>query len=133
MRTRSGDKGDARQRLDLGDAYLDLADLANTASSRAARQAAVGNYVLAAIAYADVICLAALGRRSAETDHTRAAQLLATTDPSAADSLRKLLSYKTQAHYGTATMSPDDLKRAQRLTQTLRRAANMAVASSRSS
>ena len=41
MRTRGGDKGDARQRFDLGIAYVDLAGLADADSGRAAIQAAV--------------------------------------------------------------------------------------------
>lgn len=127
MRTRGGDKGDARQRFDLGIAYVDLAGLADADSGRAAIQAAVGNYVLAAIAFADAICLARLGRRSADPDHAQAAQLLSTVDRSGADALKKVLSYKTRARSGPISMSTDELKRAERLTAVLRRLATQAL------
>lgn len=127
MRTRPGDKGDARQRLDLGAAYLELAGLADVDQSRAAMQAAVGNYILAAIAFADAVCLARLGRRSADADHAVAAQLLATVDTAGADARRKLLSYKTRAHYGAVTMNHEEMKRAARLTELLQRLALQAV------
>lgn len=129
MRTRSGDAGDARQRFELGTAYLEVAALADARSSRAAMQVAVGNYVLAAIAFADAVCLARLGRRSTDTDHGKAAQLLSTVDRPAADALRRLLAYKTQAHYGPVTMSLEDLKRSQRLAESLERLAAQAVRS----
>lgn len=127
MRTRPGDKGDTRERFELGAAYLDLAGLADPGESPAAMQAAVGNYVLAAIAFADAVCLARLGRRSTDADHASAAQLLSAVDGQGADALRKLLSYKTRAHYGAISMSSDEMKRAQRLTESLRRLAQQAI------
>lgn len=101
----------------MGTAYLELATLADTSVSRAAIQAAIGNYVLAAIAFADAICLTVLGRRSADSDHHRAAELLAIADRDAAGDLRRPLTFKTQAHYGPVTMSGDDLIRVGRITQ----------------
>lgn len=114
MRTRAGDRGDARARYQLGIAYFELAGIADSGSGRAVMQAAVGNYVLAAIAFADAICLATLGRRSADADHSKAAELLALADREIASDLKRLLSYKTQAHYGSVTMTADDLSRAHR-------------------
>lgn len=107
-------KSEARNRLAVGAQYQTLAHLAAGEDSSAARNAAVGNAVLAGIAAADAFCCLRLGRRSASSDHSDAIAMLALVDSDAARQLASLIGDKGPAHYGDTFLGPEALKGALR-------------------
>jgi hypothetical protein len=78
--------------------------------------------VLAGIAASDAACCRALGRRSRGQDHRQAIELLEQIEPGgkdAANSLRRLLGFKDEAHYGLPDVGGQDLQAALRLARAL--------------
>ena len=72
------------------------------------RQVAGGLEALAAIAASDTICCARLGRCAIGQDHAQAENLIATVQPDGRELAKKLarvLSEKSNAHYGTTYLS----------------------------
>ncbi|GIG38769.1 hypothetical protein [Cellulomonas phragmiteti] len=116
---------DVRVRTKVARAYLDVAILV-AEEDEAHRQVAAGLASLAAIAAADAICGARLGERSADQDHARAGDLLATTAPDGTElarHFREVIRDKSNAHYGTTYLTHDRvvvmLRRAQHLVDAL--------------
>jgi hypothetical protein len=108
---------DARTRSRVARTYLNLAEIASATHEPAARNAAAGNAVLAAIAASDALCCRRFGRRSREQDHSMAAALLAKITPGGtklARDLTTVLSVKDTAHYGTTFLTEAKLKTALR-------------------
>jgi len=117
-RTQTCSEQDARTRLRHARQFLEVAVLVAGEgadieySSQAATLA-----VLAGIAASDAACCKALGRRSRGQDHRQAATLVEQIKPggkAAANSLRRLLNLKDEAHYGLFDVSGQDLKTALR-------------------
>lgn len=115
----SGTQADARSRRAEADLLLERVGLGDAGDPRS-RKVDVAIAVMAGIAYADAICLAALGERSASADHADAVALLQEVDSAPAASLQVLISLKTQAQYGVGTLSEDEAKRAMRAVHALR-------------
>jgi len=117
-RTQTCSEQDARTRLRHARQFLEVAVLVAGEgadieySSQSATLA-----VLAGIAASDAACCKALGRRSRGQDHRQAATLVEQIKPggkAAANSLRRLLNLKDEAHYGLFDVSGQDLKTALR-------------------
>ena len=83
----------------------------------------VGIAVTAGIAFADAICLAAVGRRSAGENHADAVDLLETVAPESARDLQVLLGLKIQSQYGSTAISREKAARARRAVERLAAAA----------
>lgn len=109
----AGSAADARLRREEGHLLLERAGLGDATNSRSGK-VDVAIAALAGIAYADAICLAALGERSAGSDHSDAVVLLRAVDPRAAAHLQVLVSVKTAAQYGVDALSQEVVKRALR-------------------
>lgn len=105
-------------RLALADTYLERAQL-GALDDELSRTVDVGIAVTAGIAFADAICLAAFGVRSAGENHGDAVDLLRDADPEAARALNALLTLKTQAQYGSTAISRDKAARAMRAVELL--------------
>ncbi|MDM8085082.1 hypothetical protein QUV83_09930 [Cellulomonas cellasea] len=86
--------------------YLEVGDIV-MGSDPADRQVAAGLAALASIAASDAICGARLGFCAHGQDHGQAADLIATVPggPALAQSLRRVLRDKGNAHYGTSYLS----------------------------
>lgn len=113
IRRVAGTAADARRRREEGHLLLERAGLGDETDARS-RKVDVAIAVLAGIAYADAICLAALGERSAGGDHSDAVTLLREVDSTTAAQLQVLISVKTQAQYGVEVLSNEVVKRAMR-------------------
>lgn len=122
LRRTSGTRADARSRRADGDLLLERAGLGDPNDARS-RKVDVAIAVMAGIAYADAICLAAVGERSAGADHADAVALLKEVEDSPAASLQVLVALKSRAQYGVGTVSEDEAKRAMRAVEILRRRA----------
>jgi hypothetical protein len=121
-RTQPCGKAQARTRLADAHAQLELAGLANAASSPEERKAAVACAVVAGIAAADAACCAVLSTRSRSQNHRDAADLLQTIDPggtAAAKQFRRLIGLKDAAQYGFDDISGQALVAAQRQARSL--------------
>lgn len=112
-RRTSGTREDALLRLARGEAFLAWAQLGD-AIDPVERTGNVGIAVLAGIPFADAICLARIGERNAGADHQEAVRLLGTVDREAAQQLRVLLALKTQAQYGSESISVEKATRGMR-------------------
>jgi len=103
-RTQPCSEPQARTRLDHARRFLDVAQLAaGEDDSLEYASAAAALAVLAGIAASDAARCKSLGRRARGQDHREAADLLAQITPGgtrAANSLRRLLNLKDEAHYG---------------------------------
>lgn len=104
-------EADARARLRQAKGHLTAADLMLDDNA----DVAASDAVLAGIAAADALCCHHLRERSADGDHARAVELLATVDAASAAKLRKLLAMKTRAQYDVASISVKDARAAHRL------------------
>lgn len=113
VRRVAGSAADARLRREEGHLLLERAGLGDATNSRSGK-VDVAIAALAGIAYADAICLAALGERSAGSDHSDAVVPLREVDPRAAAHLQVLVSVKTAAQYGVDALSQEVVKRALR-------------------
>lgn len=113
----------ARTRLEHARKFLDVAELsAGEGEDMEYTSAAAALAVLAGIAASDAACCAALGRRSRGQDHRQATKLveqIASGGSQAANSLRRLLSLKDEAHYGLFDVGRKDLQAALRQAKTL--------------
>lgn len=122
-RTQKCSQEDARTRLRHARKFLEVAALvAGEGDDIEYSSQAAALAVLAGIAASDAACCKALGRRSRGQDHREAATLVEQITPggkTAANSLRRLLNLKDEAHYGLIDVSGQDLKTA------LRQAENM--------
>jgi hypothetical protein len=122
-RTQKCSQEDARTRLRNARKFLEVAALvAGEGDDIEYSSQAAALAVLAGIAASDAACCKALGRRSRGQDHREAATLVEQITPggkTAANSLRRLLNLKDEAHYGLFDVSGQDLKTA------LRQAENM--------
>jgi hypothetical protein len=122
-RTQKCSQEDARTRLRHARQFLEVAVLvAGEGDDIEYSSQAAALAVLAGIAASDAACCKALGRRSRGQDHREAATLVEQITPggkTAANSLRRLLNLKDEAHYGLFDVSGQDLKTA------LRQAENM--------
>lgn len=102
----------ARTRLAHARKFLDVAELVGEDDAEYSSVAAA-LAVLAGIAAADAACCKALGRRSRGQDHHQAEDLVRDIEPggtAAANTLRRLLDRKDQAHYGLYDVSGADLQ-----------------------
>lgn len=100
-------------RLAIGDAYLERASLGDD-SDDAERTVNVGIAGTAGIAFADAICLSAVGERSVGENHVDAVDLLRSVDAESARHLQVLLALKTQTQYGSTVIARDKAARAMR-------------------
>ena len=111
---------EARARAKVARLYLTVADLVKGETDpRAWANVAVGNAVLAGIAAADAICCTALGRRSRDSDHRLAAELLDMVDKGLGKALRTLLEVKDLAHYGEGLVVASKVSQALRAAERL--------------
>ena len=101
-RRRPATPADARARLADAEAFLEAATIAINPDVVAT------NAIHAAIAAADAICCVALRERSADANHTAAAELLAQVDTRLSATLTRALNRKTQAAYETRDVSATD-------------------------
>ncbi|NDL60386.1 hypothetical protein [Phytoactinopolyspora mesophila] len=123
-------KSEAQNRVRTARMYLDVASVAGTEEKVEARGVAAGNAVLAAIAAADSICCARLGKRHRGQDHSGAIGLLKTVQPEGAALARDLqvaLSVKDPAHYGETFLAENKLKITMRAASRLVHAAEVIV------
>lgn len=104
------EKGAAQSRLNIAREYQDLAHSKSDPGTGAARNAIVGNAVLAGIAAADAVCCARLGERSTSADHSDAVILLERVDPVLAQKLSTLIGNKPTSHYGENFISIETLR-----------------------
>ncbi len=121
---------EARNRLKVARAYLEVASLAAEELIEEARNVAAGNAVLAAVAASDAICCARLGKRHRGQDHQGAVGVLRLVRPDggkhAAD-LAAVLTIKDSAHYGDHFIGDSKLKATLRATARLVEAAAVIV------
>lgn len=117
-RTQICSEADAATRLRHAHKFVEVAELAaGEGDGVEYASQAVALAVLAGIAAADAACCKALGRRSRGQDHHAAVALVEEVRPDgkqAAQSLRRLLSVKDEAHYGLAGVGGQILKSALR-------------------
>lgn len=117
-RTQTCSEQDARTRLRHARQFFEVATLvAGEGDDIEYSSQAAALAVLAGIAASDAACCKALGRRSRGQDHRQAATLVEQIKPggkAAANSLRRLLNLKDEAHYGLFDVSGQDLKTALR-------------------
>jgi hypothetical protein len=117
-RTQACSETDARTRLRHAQKFLEVAKLVADEGADvdySSQSAALA--VLAGIAASDAACCKALGRRSRGQDHREAAMLVERITPggkTAANSLRRLVNLKDEAHYELFDVSGQDLKTALR-------------------
>ena len=120
-RRRPATPSDARARLADAEAFLEAATAATNPDVIAT------NAIHAAIAAADAICCVALRERSADANHTAAAELLAQVDTRLSATLTRALNRKTQAAYETRDISATDAAACVRQATTLLEAARTRV------
>lgn len=118
---------EARARARLARGYLDTATLVADADSGLPRNVAAGNAVLAGIAASDALCCLRLGRRSRDSDHRAAVDLLTRVDPALGRHLSRLLQAKDLAHYGTETVTAERITALLRAASVLVEAAEQAL------
>jgi hypothetical protein len=108
--------GHARRFIEVAELVADEGDDLEYSSPSAALA------VLAGIAASDAACCRTLGRRSRGQDHRQAIDLLEQVEPGgkdAANSLRRLLDLKDEAHYGLFDVGGQDLRAALRQAKAL--------------
>lgn len=114
--------GEARNYLAKARAFLDAARI----FAGDAHDVAASNAVHAAITAADAISCARLGRRSRDTDHSKAVELLAIADRDAAKWLQQALAARHRAQYDDRPISRTESSRAVRAAEKLvERATNL--------
>jgi hypothetical protein len=99
---------EARARLQIAQAYLEVAELVVTEDQGEYLSVSAGLSVLAGIAASDSICCIRLRRRHRGDDHRAAAELIEQATPDGkqlAAVLRRLLDVKGRAHYGVTVVS----------------------------
>jgi hypothetical protein len=117
-RTQPCSAAEANTRLRHARSFLEVAELAaEEGEDIEYSSAAAALAVLAGIAASDAACCKALRRRSRGQDHREAARLVEQIAPGgkqAANSLKRLIDLKDEAHYGLFDVSGQDLKAALR-------------------
>ena len=111
----------ARSRRQDAEELLSAAQ-ATVGATPESRKASTAISVLAAIAAADAVCGAALGRYSRGQDHRAATDLLQTVSPDGpalASALRRVLSHKDDAHYSPEIIGATTAQQVLRATATL--------------
>ncbi|MHB8274127.1 MAG: hypothetical protein ACYDC9_05095 [Dermatophilaceae bacterium] len=106
--------------------HLALAEIYQPGDSPAARKASGSSAVLAAIAAADAVCCGRVKRRSADTGHAAAVELLRQVSPEGpalAKALSVAIKLKTAMQYGTDNVSESEHTRLMRAAERLVRAA----------
>lgn len=96
---------DAKARLDDARRFLQAAELLTEPGNG---DVVATNAIHSAIASADTLCCLALGRRSNDSNHRAAVQLLHEVDPRLANQLRRALDHKQQAGYESRDLSDSD-------------------------
>ena len=96
---------DIRARLKDAAYFLEAAELL---SAPGKGDVVATNAIHSAIASADVICCARLGRRSNDGNHRAALDLLRQVDPQLANLLRRALDRKQQAGYESRDLADSD-------------------------
>lgn len=113
-RTRPATAVDARTRLEVATAYLEVAELVLADEERAGMPGvAAGLAVLAGIAGSDAICARRLGQIHRGDDHRAAAALLEHATPDGArlsSAFLRLIDLKDAAHYGVVFVPPGKAK-----------------------
>jgi hypothetical protein len=122
-RTQPCSVAQAHTRLGHARKFLDVAELvAGEGEDLEYASPAAALAVLAGIAASDAACCKALGRRSRGQDHRQAEALVEQIVPGgkqAANSLRRLLNLKDEAHYGLFDVGGQDLQAALRQAKSL--------------
>lgn len=122
-RTQECSEGDPRTRLNHARKFLEVAELAaGEGDDMDYSSPAAALAVLAGIAASDAACCKAIGRRSRGRDHRQAVELVEQVEPGgeeAANTLRRLLGLKDEAHYGLFDVSGNDLRAALRQAKSL--------------
>jgi hypothetical protein len=117
-RTRPATVVDARARLGVARAYLDVAELVLDDRDRVEMPGvAAGLAVLAGIAASDAICARRVGAIHRGDDHRAAAELLRPATPDGnklAATLQRLMDMKDEAHYGVTVVSAQRARSAAR-------------------
>jgi hypothetical protein len=117
-RTEECSENDARSRIGNARRFLEVAELvAGEGDDIEYSSPSAALAVLAGIAASDAACCRALGRRSRGQNHRQAIDLLEQVEPggkNAANSLRRLLRLKDEAHYGLLDVGGRDLQAALR-------------------
>ena len=110
-RTVAAARAEIPYRLAIADGYARVARAEWESDRSASRTIAAGNAVLSAIAAADVICMSALGMRSASSNHSDAVALVGQVDLQASKDLAILIGDKSQSHYGATEIDRGTLVR----------------------
>jgi hypothetical protein len=122
-RTQECAENDARARIGHARRFLEVAELvAHEGDDLEYSGPSAALAVLAGIAASDAACCRALGRRSRGQNHRQAIDLLEQVEPGgkdAANSLRRLLGLKDEAHYGLLDVGGRDLQAALRQARAL--------------
>jgi hypothetical protein len=122
-RTQECSENDARSRIAHARKFLEVAELvAGEGDDIEYSSPSAALAVLAGIAASDAACCRALGRRSRGQNHRQAIDLLEQVEPGgkdAANSLRRLLALKDEAHYGLLDVGGQDLQAALRQARAL--------------
>jgi hypothetical protein len=122
-RTQECSENDARSRIAHARKFLEVAELvAGEGDDIEYSSPSAALAVLAGIAASDAACCRALGRRSRGQNHRQAIDLLEQVEPGgkdAANSLRRLLALKDEAHYGLLDVGGQDLQTALRQARAL--------------
>jgi hypothetical protein len=122
-RTQQCSESDARSRIGDARKFLEVAELtAGEGDEIEYSSPSAALAVLAGIAASDAACCRALGRRSRGQNHRQAIDLLEQVEPGgkdAANSLRRLLGLKDEAHYGLLDLGGQDLQAALRQARAL--------------
>ena len=121
-RTQACGEPEAKAKLVRAHTFLETADLLDGEPDPDFGSVRAALAVLAGIAASDAACCKALGRRSRSNDHHDAESLLQEITgggAEAANSLRRLINEKDDAHYGFFNVSQADLKSTMRQAQAL--------------
>lgn len=124
------DRAFARERLERGREFMEVAAIAEPTADAAAN-VAISNYVLAGISASDALCCASLGRHNRSENHRDAVELLRSVEPegdAAAKALGRLLSLKDKSQYGGRGLAAADLATARRQAARLIELAEIALA-----
>jgi HEPN domain-containing protein len=106
---------EAQAKLRRAEQFMEVARLIREEPDPDWASAAAALAILAGISASDAACCKALGRRSRGQDHHDAEALLEQIEPggkNAANTMRRLINLKDEAHYGFYNIATQDLKSA---------------------